>query len=221
MNIELDISFMPPKTLKVFETLSKQNFISNFTLVGGTALSVQLKHRRSEDLDFIFDGDELSINTIKRNISRLFPNYRIIKQDYNWQIDFVADQVKLTFFTSGAVVIPFNIKKYAFRYDKINICKASVIASLKMATIAQRNTIRDYYDLYFLAKYFMPLYEIINQTKRLIPNLSPITYTETLVYTKDIEEADVSNHLSPIEIITKEQMAGFFIDELRKIKQKI
>lgn len=101
------------------------------------------------------------------------------------------------------------------------ICKAKTIASLKMATIAQRNTIRDYYDLYMLARDHFPLKEMISQTKKLIPGLSPITYTETLIYTNDIEEQTLENHLMPKEKISKEQISAFFIQELRKIKNEI
>ena len=77
----IDIKYMPEKTLRVFQQLKSQAFISNFTLVGDTALAIQIKHRLSEDLDFVFDGEDLNINLIKRNINKLFPNHRIIRQD--------------------------------------------------------------------------------------------------------------------------------------------
>lgn len=53
------LNFMPFNTKNVLEILAQQKFISNYTLVGGTALSIQLKHRKSEDLDFIYDGEEI------------------------------------------------------------------------------------------------------------------------------------------------------------------
>ena len=90
-----------------------------------------------------------------------------------------------------------------------------------MSAIAQRNTMRDYFDLYMLIKYHYSLKEIIDQTKKLIPNLSPITYTETLIFTADIEEESLDNHLMPKEIISKVEMADFFIHEIRKIKEEI
>jgi hypothetical protein len=40
------------KTEKIFETLSKLNSIKEYTLIGGTALSLQIANRLSEDLDF-------------------------------------------------------------------------------------------------------------------------------------------------------------------------
>lgn len=213
----IDLQYMPKDTESVFLKLANTNFIKNYTLVGGTALSLQIKHRLSEDLDFIFDGEKINITTIKRNISKLFPNYRIIKQDYNYQIDFIIENTKVTFFSSGAVLIPFSVKEYSFSYQKLNIASAETIAVLKFSAIAQRNTIRDYYDLYFIARYVLSLEKIINTTKKLLPNLSPITYTETLIYTKDLQEPDLSQHLNPKENITKEEIANYFVTELKKI----
>jgi predicted nucleotidyltransferase component of viral defense system len=216
-----DFTFMPESTRTVFDRLAMHHFISKYTLVGGTALSLQIRHRLSEDLDFIFDGEKLNTNSIKRNIATIFPDYRIIRQELNWQIDFLISNVKVTFFSTGAIALPFSVKNHSFSYKTIHICKAKTIASLKMAAIAQRNTIRDYYDLYTLVKYHFSLIEIIGQTKKLIPNLSPITYTETLIYTRDIEETSLDNHLMPNEVITKDHIAEFFIHEIRKIREEI
>ena len=216
-----DISFMPEKTREIFQHLGTSTFISNFTLVGGTALAMQIRHRLSEDLDFIYDGEGLNINQIKRNIGKLFPSFRIIRQDHNWQIDLSINEVKLTFFSTGAIALPFEVRTYSFSDNHFRIADAKAIAALKFSAIAQRNTIRDYYDLYYLARYHFPLLELINFTKELNPNLSPVTYTETLVYTKDIAEKSISSHLSPVEPVTKDQMAAFFSQELIKIKEQI
>lgn len=217
----IDIKFMPANTLQVFNKLAESHFISKYTLVDGTALAIQIRHRFSEDLDFIFDGEKLNANSLKRNIAAVFPNYRIIRQDLPWQIDFVINNVKLTFFSTGAIALPFNVHIHSFRHKSIAVCNAKTISSLKMAAIAQRNTIRDYYDLYILIKYHYSLKEIFDQTKKLIPNLSPITYTETLIYIDDIEETSLENHLMPAELISKNQIAEFFIAEIRKIKNEI
>jgi len=36
----------------VFEQISKMECVKNYTLIGGTALALQIGHRLSEDLDF-------------------------------------------------------------------------------------------------------------------------------------------------------------------------
>jgi predicted nucleotidyltransferase component of viral defense system len=218
MNFTPNTEYLPENTLKVLNEFRDQNFISDYTLVGGTALAIQIQHRFSEDLDFVFDKEELSINSIKRNINRIFPDHRIIRQNHKWQIDFIISGVKVTFFSTGAVAVPFPVKDYSFGLDALNIANAKVIAVLKFSTIAQRNTIRDYFDLYCLSRYHFSLLDLIRETKLLLPNLSPITYTETLVYTKDIEEDDLAGHLSPREKISKQEIAEYFRQELIKIR---
>jgi predicted nucleotidyltransferase component of viral defense system len=53
------------KSLKVFEALKKSDLLQEYILIGGTALSVQINNRRSEDLDF----------------SLLEPRYNVTSQD--------------------------------------------------------------------------------------------------------------------------------------------
>ena len=44
---------LAPHTGKVFDAISRLECIKPFTLVGGTALSLQIEKRQSEDLDFM------------------------------------------------------------------------------------------------------------------------------------------------------------------------
>ena len=44
---------LAPHTGKIFKSISKLECIKNYTLVGGTALSLQIETRQSEDLDFM------------------------------------------------------------------------------------------------------------------------------------------------------------------------
>lgn len=211
-------NYIPGKTAALFEKIAELSFIRRYTLVGGTALALQIGHRQSEDLDFIFDGEKIPATSIKREISKHFPKYRLVREEKDYQLDFLIDEVKVTFFSSGAVLVPFAVKEFSEKYLNINIANIEIIAVLKMATLAQRNTIRDYYDLYFIAKYFIPLSRIIKHSKELLPNISAITYTETIIYTGDLTENSIENHLKPKEILTKEQISEFFIEELKKLK---
>jgi hypothetical protein len=43
---------LPPHTLSLLEKFQHQSFLPPFYLSGGTALSLYLGHRESEDLDF-------------------------------------------------------------------------------------------------------------------------------------------------------------------------
>ena len=45
---------LPPETERVWTFLKAQPALSGFVLIGGTALALQIKHRRSEDLDLAY-----------------------------------------------------------------------------------------------------------------------------------------------------------------------
>ena len=212
---------MTGKSDEVFSRISSRKEFANFILVGGTALASQIGHRLSMDLDFLLDEEELNTNKIKRDIGKTFTDYLITRQDHPWQIDFAIQQIRVTFFSGGAIAVPTGLKKYTTGYNQIRIATPRLIGALKFSAIAQRNTIRDYYDLYMLTRYHLSLLELINFTKEILPNLSPITYTETLVYTRDIDENSIGSHLCPSEVVDKEQIAAFFVEELKKIKDKI
>jgi len=215
----IDLNFLPQNTSSLLQQLAKEKYMNRFSLVGGTALTLQLGHRQSEDLDFVFDAEKITALSIKRFIAKLFPQHQLIREDSFYQLDFVVQEVKLTFFSTGAVLIPFSVKEHTSPFGNLNITDVATIASLKLAAISQRCTMRDYYDIYFIAKHILPLEEIYKTTRLLFPNLSAITYSETIIYTRDIPENSISDHLNPKEIVTKEQIAGFFIEEIKKMKR--
>ena len=55
---------MPEATQKNFARLKDDPRLAGFTLVGGTALALQIGHRMSEDLDFNIFGQPLPIQAI-------------------------------------------------------------------------------------------------------------------------------------------------------------
>lgn len=65
---------LAPQTTEVFERITRLTCIQPFVLVRGTALSLQLNKRQSEDLDFMCwkrsfkDKSEVPISAIKQEI---------------------------------------------------------------------------------------------------------------------------------------------------------
>jgi len=60
----MKIEFMPDATRRNFARLKDDPRMAGFTLVGGTALALQIGHRVSEDLDFNVFGSRLPIRAI-------------------------------------------------------------------------------------------------------------------------------------------------------------
>ena len=61
---KLKLEFMPEATQKNFVRLKDDPRLAAFTLVGGTALALQIGHRISEDLDFNIFGQKLPTSSI-------------------------------------------------------------------------------------------------------------------------------------------------------------
>jgi hypothetical protein len=68
---ELKLEFMPEATQKNFARLKDDPRLAGFTLVGGTALALQIGHRISEDLDFNIFGQKLPIRAIDALLDEL------------------------------------------------------------------------------------------------------------------------------------------------------
>ena len=215
MKFDIKTGYLPAETKELFEKLSRYPFFQKFVLVGGTGLCLRAGHRQSEDLDFISVTEKLNVSSIKRFFSSNFNDYRIVRIDEYFQIDLVVNGVKVTFFSKSAVGVDFDVTAGTTSINKISVASIETIAILKINAISQRNTMRDYYDLYYIAKHFIKLPEIIEISKKNLPNLSPVVYSETLLFVKDIPENSISSHLSPVESVTKSEIAEYFLRELK------
>ena len=67
----LKLEFMPEATRKNFERLRDDPRLDGFTLIGETALALQIGHRFSEDLDFNIFGQALPKSKLDQLLSDL------------------------------------------------------------------------------------------------------------------------------------------------------
>lgn len=64
-----------PTMRDLVELIAQQPFSQRFYLAGGTALALQLGHRRSVDLDFFSEFDEITPATQTEILAHLDPYY--------------------------------------------------------------------------------------------------------------------------------------------------
>ncbi len=121
---KLHLETLPPSTLKVFELFDSHSALiknlrldQNLCLVGGTALSLQINHRRSNDLDLACFDKKLPNYAIDEFLSHLRSDCDIRELNSMAQVstfkiqtglnlldyvrDFTINDVKVTFFTLG------------------------------------------------------------------------------------------------------------------------
>lgn len=115
----LDTRFLPENTRSLFNRLIEEPLMRGMTLVGGSALALQIGHRLSEDLDFAVFGPKIPavrIDTLMaglekegRVVSMMTPQSRIEQFKINtgkrlldYARDYVVDGAIMTFFARGA-----------------------------------------------------------------------------------------------------------------------
>lgn len=161
-----------PDTQTLWDLLKQEPALGGFVLIGGTALSLHLHHRLSEDLDFAFDGPRLPrtrIEALQRRLSAqgwpLSPNDSPLAQEeffnsgldlLDYQQNFVAGQrVKLS------LLAPDNELRQLMRAaaaDRPRVASLDEIFRLKCLACANRSKTRDWFDLYVLLRdgHFQP-----------------------------------------------------------------
>ena len=212
----MDLKYLTKKTGNVFKKLVDEKFLNDFTLVDGTALSMQLKHRLSEDLFFNYDGGLLETQSIIAFIEEEFKiDQTLIMRDNEHRLDFLIEDVKVTFFTGGSVKVLSMIKDHSMEFKQMNIATPEIIAVMKINSIIKINTITDLYDLYYIAKNVTPLKLIFDNCKSHIPKVSDITYSESIIFVDDIKEKAIPVYLKPAEKISKYKIAEYFIAEIK------
>jgi len=176
-------------------------FLGNYVLVGGSALTLHLCHRQSEDLDFFTYDDRFDIQEILECI-KTFEDKAILNRT-DEQIDLIIGGVKVTFFNARWQFLePHN-------QGAFHLATLDQIAAMKVNTLFLRAKYRDYYDLYFLAKEAMGLRRIFDHSKDVVDGITYKLFAVGLLYIDDIVDDDIS-YLNPKEKITKEKIRDFF-----------
>lgn len=174
-------------------------FKKNFYLVGGTAISLHLGHRRSIDFD-LFTYTKLNKRDIIKKLSQT--NFNIIKihEDID-QLHYIINGVKLTFFN-----YPFQIPhKHKFD-DFITIPSLIDLGAMKAYALGRRAKWKDYVDLFFILNNNISIGAISERAIKYFDfNFSEKLFREQLAYHKDIDYSEsidfiISNPPSENEI---------------------
>jgi predicted nucleotidyltransferase component of viral defense system len=179
-------------------------FLHHYVLVGGSALSLHLCHRKSEDLDFFTYDTGFSQKELFDFFS-LFRSKEILNQT-DEQIDVLLDGVKVTFFDAKW---SFLKPKRPAAQGQLNLATLDQLAAMKVNVLFLRAKYRDYYDLYILAKEVFSLRDIFRVSEQIVKGVTYKLFMTALLYIDDIEDDDIA-HLEPKEQVTKKQIREFF-----------
>lgn len=180
-------------------------FGENFYLVGGTALALQLGHRRSIDFDLFSEVffDSRQLRTI---IAKKFTIQRTLIETVS-EFTLIIDNIKWTFYH---YVHPIDHKE---NFNKlITLPNPLTIAAMKAFALGRRAKWKDYVDLYFVMKTYS-LSDVIKEAIKIfgIGNFDEKLFREQLAYHKDINYAEPIIYM-PGMAISDEKVKQSLID---------
>jgi len=199
---------LPDTEILLLKMIDNCSFLKNYVLVGGSALTMHICHRKSEDLDFFTYADSFDKAEIFEYIKK-FEKKEILNQT-DEQVDLLLDGVKVTFFNARwSFLKPMKISSF-------NLASVESIAPMKVNVLFLRAKYRDYYDIYFLLKKSMTLREMFKYSLDVLEGINFKLFSVALLYTDEIEDDNIG-YLEPIEVLSKDEIRDFFEFSLNKL----
>jgi hypothetical protein len=183
-----------------------KQFKCDYYLVGGTAIALQIGHRRSVDFD-LFTKENLKRKQIKKIIEASGYTTTDVLYEAAEQVHIIINSVKITFFQ-----FPHELKPDIDFDDVIKMPSLLHLAAMKAYALGGRAKWKDYVDLFFIIKYHnIPLNEIVFKAKELFNNFfNDKLFREQLAYFEDIDYSEDVEYIS--KEISKEEVKSFLID---------
>ena len=155
---------LAPHTTEIFDKITTLDCLKPYFLVGGTALSLQLNSRLSEDLDFMSwksqKSEEQEVDWVA--IEKELANIGTIGARDIWDFDhveFIISGVKISFYAStkfSPITKPVHTK------DNLWIADIEAIGAMKMEVMLRRSNFKDYYDIYSILQSGIDLRKLID-----------------------------------------------------------
>ncbi|WP_459827587.1 nucleotidyl transferase AbiEii/AbiGii toxin family protein [Desulfomicrobium salsuginis] len=155
----------------------------NFYLCGGTALALQIGHRKSIDFDLATSA-EIKPEAILRSLQRkgLVPEHTLTATSD--ELTIIVQGVKLTFFS-----FPFPVRgTVEWPRARISMPAILTIGAMKAYALGRRSKWKDYVDLYFLLRNHATLPELIQAARTIFRGaFNAKLFLEQLCYFDDVD----------------------------------
>ena len=203
----------------IIEQVAQLECIKPYILCGGTALAMQIGHRKSEDLDFMMwrisktEKPEVNWNAIERELKEKIgeiENFNMLGFD---QVEFVVKGVKFSFFVSD------NLSPVTAPTDylgNIRLADIESIMAMKMEVMLRRMKFRDYYDIYCMLQEGYSIHNGIEKALNLSRHrLSSKNIIAMLLGGQFVPDNNFAT-LEPKYDVTKEQIREYIMQKLKE-----
>ncbi len=200
-----------PDTLRAIQLVSGVSEIKKAYLAGGTALSLQIGHRISVDLDF-FTQHEFSETELSAKLITL----QEFVQDgtAQWTVWGKIGQTKFSMF-----YYKYPLLEKTVPFEGIQLASLMDIAAMKIHAIEQRGTRRDFVDVYFLSKKYS-LEDMLDFYQKKYGALEDHIYSilRSLDYFEDAEQERQMPKM--LTTVSWEEVKEYFRKEIHRLTEK-
>jgi predicted nucleotidyltransferase component of viral defense system len=181
-------------TLVLLKKLQNLSALQSTRLVGGTALALQIGHRKSVDLD-LFGSIESDQLDLKEDLHSVTESMTLIQDTRNIHI-YLLNQIKV-----DIVNYSYRWLKEPVREEGLVLASIEDIAAMKVAAVVGRGTKKDFIDLAFLLDY-ISFKDIMSMYMEKYPEASTFVAMKSLAYFQDAERDPMPDMLIPISWMT-------------------
>jgi predicted nucleotidyltransferase component of viral defense system len=194
-----------PELMELLKKIMSEKLFSDFNLVGGTALALQMGHRNSIDID-LFGNSEINSEFFIEKLSE-FGEVKVAKSTKNILITKI-NEVKVDF-----VNYKYPLLSECLFIENIRMLSVKDIAGMKLNAIAGRGSKKDFIDLYFLLNEFS-LEDILSFYEKKYKDGSVFMVQKSLTY---FEDADAQQQPKMFKDFNWETCKQKIIEEVLKL----
>lgn len=201
---------------RVILEISQTPISKNFFLTGGTALSAcYLKHRLSEDLDF-FSEIERTVVFVLPELRKICDGLSLtlrVSRGFESFLEVFISSPQETIRCDFALDSPYRLKPKEYNVELgIYVDNCLDIACNKLSALFDRAEAKDFVDIYFLDKEFMPFSEILKEAKKKHIGLDEYWLAVSLQKVEDIVKLPIM--VKPLNI---EELKKFYKEKVKEL----
>lgn len=185
-------------TLELLINLMHHENLKEFFLVGGTALSLRIGHRKSIDIDLFslkeFNEEKIAV---------------ILETDFGFLLDFLGKNTlkgQINNIKIDLITHTYPFVKPLDKIEEIRIASLLDIAAMKLNAIVVNGTrLKDFIDIAFLSSSFsldqmMQAYEIKYKKSNLVLALKSLSFFEDIIHNEPIQLVNGTYQWPTIEL---------------------
>ena len=202
----------------IIDQVSELECIRPYVLCGGTALAMQLGHRKSEDLDFMMwrksrtEKPEVDWVAIEKELTAKIGSIESFNMLGFDQVEFIVKGVKFSFYVSENMCPVGNPIQYL---GNIRLADAVSIMAMKMEVMLRRMKFRDYYDIYSILKAGYDIKEGIGLALKYSRHRLSVKNIVMMLLAGRFVPDDNFIQLEPVYCVAKEDIRDYILDSLK------